>query len=413
MQSGWRVGSILGIPFFIDRSWLIILCLVTASYGLDPAWQGNWGGWAWLMGLALALLLFASVLLHELGHSLAARGQGIAVNSITLFLFGGIAAIDRESSTPVAAFKVAIAGPLVSLGLFLLLTGFTHLEALPIPMALVIGSVAQINLVLTLFNLIPGLPLDGGQVLKALVWKVTNNRFQGTRWAARSGQVLGSLAILFGLTITLVYQIFSGLWIAAIGWFALRNAAAYNQVTNLQEAMLSLTAANAMTRDFRVVDANMTLRQFADTYLLEEKHVPAYFASSEGRYRGMVVVDDLRNIERSQWEVLPLHHMARPLASLPVVRETTPLAEVIAQLEVLALAQLTVLSPADAVAGILDRGDVVRALADRLGLNIPPAVIQRIKEDGQYPAGLQLANLARSVNQDNQVLSPRAAQTQP
>jgi CBS domain-containing protein len=280
-------------------------------------------------------------------------------------------------------------------------------------MALVIGSVAQINLVLTLFNLIPGLPLDGGQVLKALVWKVTNNRFQGTRWAARSGQVLGSLAILFGLTITLVYQIFSGLWIAAIGWFALRNAAAYNQVTNLQEAMLSLTAANAMTRDFRVVDANMTLRQFADTYLLEEKHVSAYFAASEGRYRGMVVVDDLRNIERSQWEVLTLHQMARPLASLPVVRETTPLAEVIAQLEDLALAQLTVLSPADAVAGILDRGDVVRALADRLQLRIPPTVIQRIKEDGQYPAGLQLANLARSVSQDNQILKPRVAQTQP
>jgi hypothetical protein len=105
--------------------------------------------------------------------------------------------------------------------------------------------------------------------------------------------------------------------------------------------------------------------------------------------------------------------MARPLASLPVVRETTPLAEVIAQLEDLALAQLTVLSPADAVAGILDRGDVVRALADRLQLRIPPTVIQRIKEDGQYPAGLQLANLARSVSQDNQILKPRVAQTQP
>jgi hypothetical protein len=127
----------------------------------------------------------------------------------------------------------------------------------------------------------------------------------------------------------------------------------------------------------------------------------------------MVVVDDLRNIERSQWEVLTLNHMARPLASLPVVQEATPLAEVIAQLEDQALAQLTVLSPADAVAGILDRGDVVRALADRLQLRIPPTVIQRIKEDGQYPAGLQLANLARSVSQDNQILKPRVAQTQP
>lgn len=413
MQSGWRVGSILGIPLFIDSSWFIILSLVTISYGLDPSWHQNWGDGAWLMGFALALLLFSSVLLHELGHSLAAKAQAIAVNSITLFLFGGIAAIDRESSTPMAAFKVAIAGPLVSLGLFLLLTGGAQLPGLPTPVTVIIASVAQINLVLTLFNLIPGLPLDGGQVLKALVWKITDSRIQGIRWAARSGQLLGSLAIILGLTLVLVYQFFSGLWIAAIGWFALRNAASYNQVTNLQEAILSLTAADAMSRDFRVIDANLTIRQFADTYLLEEKHVPVYFAASEGRYRGMVVVEDLRNIERSQWEELSLHHMVRPLSSLPSLRENTPLAEAIAKLENLSLVCLTVLTPADAVGGVLDRGDIVRALGERLKLRIPPTVIQRIKEEGQYPPGFQLGAIAQAVIQDSQPLNPNPAQTQP
>ncbi|HSM80953.1 MAG TPA: site-2 protease family protein [Nodosilinea sp.] len=397
MQSSWRIGAILGIPLFVDSSWFIILLLVTVSYGLEPSWHSAWGNLAWGMGFALALLLFASVLLHELGHSLAAKRQGIAVNSITLFLFGGIASIDKESKTPEEALKVAIAGPLVSFGLFLLLTGIAQIPALPTPVAVIVGSVAQINLVLTLFNMIPGLPLDGGQVLKALVWKATNSRIKGIRWAARSGQALGWLAITFGLVMALAYQAFSGFWIAAIGWFALRNAAAYSQVTNLQEAMLALTTADAMARDFRVVDADLSLRQFADTYLLEENRAPVYFAASDGRYRGLVSVEDMRAIERSQWETLPLSHIAKPLLNIPSVREGTPLTEAIDQLEAHQLPRLTVLTPADAVAGTLDRGDVVRAIADRLGLRVSPAMIQRIKEEGQYPPGLQLPSIAKSV----------------
>lgn len=397
MQSSWRIGAILGIPLFVDSSWFIILLLVTVSYGLEPSWHSAWGNLAWVMGFGLALLLFASVLLHELGHSLAAKGQGIAVNSITLFLFGGIASIDKESKTPGDALKVAIAGPLVSFGLFILLTAISLVPGLPTPVAVIVGSVAQINLVLTLFNMIPGLPLDGGQVLKALVWKGTGSRIKGIRWAARSGQVLGWLAITFGLVMALAYQAFSGFWIAAIGWFALRNAAAYNQVTNLQEAMVALTVADAMTREFKVVDANGSLRQFADTYLLEENRAPAYFAASEGRYRGLVSIEDMRAIERSQWETLPLSSVAKPLLDIPSVREGAPLTEAIDQLEALQLPRITVLTPADAVAGTLDRGDVVRAIADRLGLRISPAMIQRIKEEGQYPPGLQLPSIAKSV----------------
>jgi Zn-dependent protease len=400
MQSGWRVGSILGIPLFIDRSWFIILVLITLANGLNPAWQTQWGELAWAMGFAMALLLFGSVLLHELGHSVAAKLQGIGVNSITLFLFGGIASIDRESKTPGGALKVAVAGPLVSFGLFLVISALAQNLSLPQPATVVLQNVAYINLVLTLFNLIPGLPLDGGQVLKALVWKMTNSRIQGIRWAARSGQILGWLAIALGLAMILLYQDYSGLWIAAIGWFALRNAAAYQQVTSLQEAMLALTAADAMGRDFRVVDAHTSLRAFAEAYLLEDHHPPAYFAASEGRYRGLVSIDAIRTIERGQWDQRTLQDIAQPLLTIPSVRENTPLTEVIAKLEDLALPRITVLTPADAVAGVLDRGDIVRAIADRLGLGVAPAMIQRIKEEGAYPPGLQLAAIARTVNED-------------
>ncbi|HIK46165.1 MAG TPA: site-2 protease family protein, partial [Leptolyngbyaceae cyanobacterium M65_K2018_010] len=146
--------------------------------------------------------------------------------------------------------------------------------------------------------------------------------------------------------------------------------------------------------------AGMTLRQFADTYLLEEKQVPAYFAASEGRYRGLVSIEALRSVERSEWEVRTLHDIVQPLLTIPSVRENTPLTEAIARLEELALPRITVLTPADAVGGTLDRGDIVRALADRLGLRVSTAVIQRIKDEGQYPPGLQLPSIARTVTDE-------------
>lgn len=397
MHSGWRAGTILGIPLYIDTSWFLIFLLVTYLYGTDPVWQDTWGSLAWIMGFTLTLMLFGSVLLHELGHSLAAMRQGISVNSITLFLFGGIASIDRESKTPEAALQVAIAGPLVSFGLYLGLTLLAAWTVLPEPVEVVVSHIAQINLVLTLFNLVPGLPLDGGQVLKVLVWKITKSRTIGVRWAARVGQALGWFAIVLGLLTALVYQIFSGFWIAAIGWFSVRNASAYSRLSDLQDAMTHLSAADAMVRDFRVVDAEMSLRQFADDYLLQEERPSTFFAAANGRYRGKVAPEDFRTIERSQWDVMTLGAIARPLLEIPSVREKTALPEVIERLETLTLPSITVLSPADAVAGVVDRGDIVRAIADHLGLAVSEAVIKRIKEDGQYPPGLQIPAIAKAA----------------
>ena len=406
MQSGWRVGSILGIPLFLDTSWFVILLLVTFAYGSNPTWQAAWGLTAWGVGLTLALLLFVSVLLHELGHSLVARSQGIQVNSITLFLFGGIAAIDQESKTPGQAFQVAIAGPVVSLGLYLFLSLLLAIATLPTMAVTVLANVAQINLVLALFNLIPGLPLDGGQVLKALVWKATNSRIKGVRWAARTGQALGWGAVGLGVLAYLAQPSLDLIWIVLIGGFAIRNAAAYGRVADLQETLNSLTAGDAVSREFRVVDANLTLRHFADEYVLNTARwsetgpkgpSPVYFAASDGRYRGLVTVDDLRAIERSQWDVMTLQDIALSLDSIPSVRENTPLTAVINTLGQQTLSYITVLTPADAVAGVIDRGDVVRAMAQRMNLAISEALIQTIKENGEYPPGLQLESLAKGA----------------
>lgn len=395
MQAGWRIGSLFGIPFFIDSSWLVIVVLFTVANRQSYL---EWGQTlSWVAGLAIALLLFASVLLHELGHSLVAQSQGIRVNSITLFLFGGVAAIDRESKTPGQAFQVAIAGPLVSFSLFFILNIVAQLLPNSGLIYSVVGELARINLVLGIFNLIPGLPLDGGQVLKATVWKITGNRLTGVRWAAKTGQFLGILAISLGLSSVFLARSYGGLWMALIGWFVLQNAASYNRITDLQEALVNIKAGDTMTREFRVVDADLSLRQFADEYLIGVEKVPVYFGSSHGRYRGLVSVEALRVIERSQWDSQTLNQILQPLNELITVSEKASLVEVINLMEDQELRRITVLSPAGAIAGIIDRGDVVRSVANYLKVPIPDANIRQIKEDGIYPPGLPLAALAKTM----------------
>ncbi|HEY9634346.1 MAG TPA: site-2 protease family protein [Coleofasciculaceae cyanobacterium] len=399
MQTSWRIGSLLGIPLFLDPSWFFILVLITIINALE--FSRSFGvAIAWSAGLVMALLLFGSVLLHELGHSLVARSQGIKVNSITLFIFGGVASIDRESKTPGEAFQVAIAGPAVSLALF----GLLYLFTLALPSSTVAQvlatDLARINLVLALFNLIPGLPLDGGQVLKAAVWKLTGNRFKGVRWAAQVGKLLGGLAIAIGLGWVLLTGQWGAIWLTLIGGFVFRNASVYDRLTTLQEALLQLSATDAMTREFRVVDANQTLRSFADEYILADTQTPIpYYAASEGRYRGLVAIEDLHFVERSLWETRTLESIVHPLSDISTVEEKTSIVEVINTLEARQLSRLTVLSPAGAIAGVIDRGDIVRAIANKLNLPISDAEIKRIKAEGSYPPGFQLQAIAQATTQ--------------
>ncbi|MBV6626956.1 MAG: site-2 protease family protein [Rivularia sp. (in: Bacteria)] len=396
MQTNWRVGSLFGIPLYLDPLWFLILGLATLNFGVSYQELGS--AQAWSVGVIMALLLFGSVILHELGHSLVAQKQGIKVNSITLFLFGGIAAIEEESNTPSEAFQVAIAGPLVSVVLFFLLRLASEIVPDTIALHMMLGDLARINLVLALFNLIPGLPLDGGQVLKSALWKITGNRYKAVRLAARAGQILGYAAIALGLVVDFATgELVTGLWIALLGWFGIRNATTYLRVSILQETLLEIVARDAMAREFRVVDADKSLRSFADEYLLTSNKSQAYFADKDGRYQGMICVDDLRVIERSLWETQTVQSIVTPLNEIPTVEESTNLVEVITKLEKENLQRITVLSPAGAVAGLIDRGDILRSLAEKINLRISDADIKRVKEEGSYPPGLQLATIAKST----------------
>jgi hypothetical protein len=244
--------------------------------------------------------------------------------------------------------------------------------------------------------MIPGLPLDGGQVLKAGIWKATGSRLKGIRWAARVGQILGWAAIIIGISLYLVYFSLGLLWISLLGWFGVRNASAYQRVADLQDAISQVEATDAMTQDFRVIDADLTLEEFADRYIIGDDKFSTYFAASEGRYRGLVQDTALQTIERSQWKHDSLTRIIQPLSDIPSVDESTSLREVIDRLETNELRQITVLSPAGAVAGLIDRGDIVRAIAQKMNVSISESLIKRIKEDGAYPSELPLHELAKA-----------------
>jgi Zn-dependent protease len=413
MQNGWRVGSIFNIPLYIDPTWFLIVGWMTLRDGME--WQQRWGApAAYSAGLAMAILLFTSVLLHELGHSLVAKAQGINVNSITLFLFGGVATIESESKTPGKMFQVAIAGPLVSLALALI-TGAIVMFA-PIitsetpPLAnqvlyILLSRIAGLNLVLTLFNLVPGLPLDGGQILKAAMWKRTGSFVKGTLIAARSGRFLGyaisalGLADVFGITRQFGLPEVGGLWAVLIGSFMVRNADRYTQVANLQQILIDLKAQDVMSRDFRVLDGNWNLRQFADHAIVAIDEPGAYFAAADGRYRGRVDLGQVQTIERSLWESKTLNAIAQPLNAIPSVTETTALTQVINLLEQQSDRAITVLSPAGSVAGMIDRSDIIRVVAGKLGFSLSEETLQQIKDSGTYPPGLQLASIAQSAQE--------------
>ena len=235
MGEGFQLLRIRGIPLRIHPSWFVILALATLSFQQQYGQQALLGAGvpgsealSWLLALATALLLFVSVLLHELGHSFAAIAQGVKVRSITLFLLGGVASIERESTTARGALIVAAAGPLVSLVLAAGLIGASHGAAHLSPaLGALVSQLGELNLVLGLFNLLPGLPLDGGLILKALVWQWTGSQRRGVQVATASGLMLSLLAIGLGTVVLLRSGSAGGLWLILLGWFGF--GAARNQ----------------------------------------------------------------------------------------------------------------------------------------------------------------------------------------
>ncbi|MDC0832912.1 site-2 protease family protein [Geitlerinema sp. CS-897] len=364
MNGSFRVGTLFGIPFYVNASWFLVLGLVTLSYGGGLSAQFPQLGTVlpWVLGFVAALLLFASVLAHELGHSFVAKSQGIDVKSITLFLFGGLASLGRESETPAESFWVAIAGPLVSLLLFGLFSGIVATTSLSGPLAAILSLLASINLILALFNLIPGLPLDGGNILKAAVWKVTGNPYKGVVFASRVGQVIGWLAIASGVLPLFFSGGGFGFWNVLIGWFLLQNAGRSAQSAQIQQKLSNLTAGDAVTEDSPVVPDTLSLREFANEYVIGRRNWRKYLVTDEaGQLVGSIAVDDLRQIATSDWPKVSVAELTQPIAQ-QTIESDRPLLEVVTLLESQKITELPVVGQNGTVLGLLEKNSIIRLL---------------------------------------------------
>lgn len=372
MNGTIRIGNLFGIPFYVARSWFLVLGLVTWSYGSGflAQFPALGGSLPWLLGLVAALLLFASVLAHELGHSFVAMRQGIEVKSITLFLFGGLASLEKESKTPAGAFWVAIAGPLVSLLLFSLITAINQGSVVSGPLAAILGASAYVNLSLALFNLIPGLPLDGGNILKALVWKITGNPYKGVVFASRVGQFIGLIAIASGLIPLLLFSSFSNFWNLLLGWFLLQNAGRAAQSATVQEKLKGLTVADAVTPDGPVVPAVLSLREFADESILNKSNWRRFLVTDDkGQLVGALAVEDLKIIPTSRWSETQVREVMQPIEQSARVQSNQSLLEAVMLLEQQKRSALPVIGDNGVLVGLLEKASIFRLLQKRAQAN--------------------------------------------
>ena len=368
MNGTIRVGNLFGIPFYIHPSWFLVLGLVTWSYssGLAAQFPQLSAGLALLLGLMTALMLFASVVAHELGHSFVAIRQAIDVKSITLFIFGGLASLEKESKTPGEAFWVAIAGPLVSLLLCGIVTAIGVTTAASGPLAAILGVLASVNLALALFNLIPGLPLDGGNILKAIVWKITGNPYKGVTFASRVGQIFGWVAVLSGVLPLLLFGSFGNFWNLLVGFFLLQNAGNAAQFARVQEKLTGLTAEDAVTQDSPIVSANLTLREFADERVISGQNWHRFLVTDDhGQLVGAIAVDNLRTIPTALWSETQVKEVMRPITESTTVQSDQPLLEAMQLLEQQKLSVLPVIRENGVLVGILEKAAIIQLLQSR------------------------------------------------
>jgi Zn-dependent protease/CBS domain-containing protein len=302
----FSIGRVLGFPVSIDPSWFIIFFLILWSFStilFPPALPGESQTVHFAMGLSATLLFFASLLGHELSHALVARAKHIPVDGITLFIFGGIARTRMEASTPGDEFQIAGVGPLASLviaaGFGALFYGGMAVGAPP-PLLLVAVTLGWLNLVLAIFNLLPGFPLDGGRILRSIVWKITGNVTTATRWASAAGQ--GIAFLLIGLGAWRVYEgaWLNGVWLIFIGWF-LRNAARTSlRQHQIQRALADIQVREAMQPAPRAAHADTTLQELMEEHFLRARQ-SACAIEEDGRIVGIVTVQQLGDVAPAEW----------------------------------------------------------------------------------------------------------------
>ena len=383
MRSGFRIGTVFGIDVRVDWSWLLIFLLVT--WNLSTLFGNAHPGWSvglqWGLAVVAALLFFGSVLAHELAHSLFARSRGVPVSGITLFLFGGVSNIQRDPDSPAGEFWMAILGPITSLvigGVLLLvgslIAGTQTLSGSPEemlselqPVTTLVLWLGSVNVSVGLFNLIPGFPLDGGRVLRSILWGITDDLRRATRWATWVGQAIAWAMIVAGISMAFGVQlpvlgegVVSGIWLAFIGWF-LNNAStqSYRKVV-VEDVLKGVPVSRMMRSNPPCVTSDITIDELVHEHIMgtDDQSFPVV---DDGELVGLVTLEDVRGVPRDRWKARTVREAMTPREDLVTVSADGDAAQAMNDLAQTDVRQLPVLR-GEQLVGLLRRRDIIRWL---------------------------------------------------
>lgn len=362
-----QVGKLYGIRIGVDYSWFIIFVLITMSLStqyatLHPTWSR---ATHLLVGILTSLLFFVTVLLHEMGHSVVAIRKGIPVRSINLFIFGGVAQIARDPKRALDEFWIAIAGPFVSFLIALVCgLGILTLKGTSEIASAILTWLGEINFILAVFNLIPGFPLDGGRILRAILWGWKGDFKAATRAAAGVGQLVAYCFIAIGVITALRGNFFNGLWIGFIGWFLLNAAQQSYRHVALKQSLAEVTVGDVMSTDCPIISGSIPLSELVHHEILRTGQ-RCYLVTQLDHLAGIITLHEVKQVPQEEWNSTPVASAMQPLDRLSIVRPTDPLTGILEKMTTDDVAQLPVVEDGKLV-GILGRDRLLQLIQTRL-----------------------------------------------
>ena len=364
------LGKIAGIPIYLDYSWFVIFFLIvwTISYSLMPSvFPGLSPFYSLIIGVVTALLFFASLLVHELAHCIVARRNGLRIRRITLFLLGGVSDMEDEPTNASVELRMAAVGPLTSLAIALLFGAiwlFSEYLALSPLIQAPLFYLALVNLLMAGFNFIPAFPMDGGRVLRSLLWKRNGDLVRATEEASTAGRAIAWVIIFVGVFFLFFIDLISGIWFVLIGWFISSSSSASLRQTMIEEDLRGVKAADLMTRNVDSVTPDMTLQELSEEFL-RTKHT-GFPVTANGQLEGCVTMHDLRRFGREKWATIRVRDAMTPKDKLVTACAEDPAMTVLSSMQRGSIGRIFVMD-GDRVSGIITRSDVVKALELREG----------------------------------------------
>ena len=372
MGSGWRIGRIAGIDISIHPSWLVIAALLTWSLAegsirsLFPSWSGTQ---LFIAGAALAIVFFASVLAHELSHAILARRFGMRVHGITLFIFGGATELDGDATRARDEAIVAVAGPATSvlIGGVLLVAG----RIASGPVGDLVGWLGGINIALGVFNMLPGFPLDGGRVLRAIIWRVRGDRIAATRNAATVGRIIAYGLVGLGVILTLQFGLAgNGLWLALIGWFLANAADAAAMQARVEHSLRGVRVRDVMDPATPIVSPNESIANVVAERMLRGDRRSFLVGHDDGGLAGVLTLADVRRIPREHWDETRVTDVMTRFADLATVGPDDDATAALAILQEREIAQMPVVVDGRTPIGMLTLGGILRLIDTRRKLGV-------------------------------------------